>query len=83
MLVTLCKLKKGMVIDMTKNDVINDVVSSLVMVFKKEDLEIIKSTFIVKMQGYEIHETCTLPSTEVRDNEFIFKRFMIIIRIII
>lgn len=77
MLVTLCKLQKGMVIDMTKNDVINDVVSSLVMVFKKEDLEIIKSTFIVKMQGYEIHETCTLPSTEVRDNEFIFKRFMI------
>ena len=48
MLVTLCKLQKRMVIDMTKNDVINDVVSSLVMVFKKEDLEIIKSTFIVK-----------------------------------
>lgn len=62
---------------MTKNDVINDVVSSLVMTLNREQLELVKSTFIVKMQGYEIHEVCLLPSTEVRDNEFIFKRFMV------
>mgnify|MGYP003295411040 CR=1 FL=1 len=62
---------------MTKNDIINDVVSSLVMTFNKDQLEIVKSTFIVKMQGYEIHEVCTLPSTEVKDNDFVIKRFMI------
>ena len=62
---------------MTKNDIINDVVSSLVFALDKDKLELVKSTFIVKMQGYEIHEICTLPSTEVHDNEFIFKRFMI------
>ena len=62
---------------MTKNDIINDIVSSLVFTLDKDKLELVKSTFIVKMQGYEIHEICTLPSTEVHDNEFIFKRFMI------
>ena len=60
---------------MTKNEIINDIVSSLVMTLTKEQLEIVKSTFIVKMQGYDIHEVCTLPSVEVLDNEFIFKRF--------
>lgn len=62
---------------MTKNDVINDVVSSLAMVLDKNQLDIVKSTFIVKMQGYEIHELCTLPSCDVRDNEWILKRFTI------
>ena len=60
---------------MTKNDIINEVVSSLVFSLDKEQLELVKSTFIVNMQGYEIHELCTLPSTEVHDNDFIFKRF--------
>lgn len=62
---------------MNKNDIINEVVSSLVFSLNKEQLELVKSTFIVKMQGYEIHELCTLPSTEVRDNDFIFKRFTV------
>lgn len=62
---------------MTKNDIINDVVSSLVMILDKEQLDIVKSTFIVKMQGYEIHEICTLPSVEVKDNDFVIKRFTI------
>ena len=48
---------------MTKNDIINEVVSSLVFSLNKDQLELVKSTFIVKMQGYEIHELCTLPST--------------------
>ena len=62
---------------MTKNDIINEIVSSLVFSLNKDQLELVKSTFIVKMQGYEIHELCTLPSTEVRDNDFIFKRFTV------
>lgn len=62
---------------MTKNDIINEVVSSLVFSLNKDQLELVKSTFIVKMQGYEIHELCTLPSTEVHDNDFIFKRFTV------
>lgn len=62
---------------MTKNDIINDVVSSLVFTLDKDQLELVKSTFIVKMQGYEIHELCTLPSVEVRDNDFIYKRFAV------
>ena len=62
---------------MTKNDIINEVVSSLVFSLDKDQLELVKSTFIVKMQGYEIHEVCTLPSVEVKDNDFIFKRFAV------
>lgn len=62
---------------MTKNEMINDVVSSLVLSLNSEQLDLVKSTFIVKMQGYDIHEVCTLPSTEVKDNEYIFKRFSV------
>lgn len=62
---------------MTKNDIINDVVCSLTMVLNQEQLDYVKSTFIVKMQGYEIHELCTLPSCDVRDNEWILKRFTV------
>ena len=29
------------------------------------------------MQNYDIHELCTLPSTEVMDNLYIFKRFSV------
>ena len=62
---------------MTKSEIINDIISSLVMTLTKDQLELVKATFIVKMQGYEIHEICTLPSVEVRDNEFILKRFTV------
>ena len=41
---------------MTKNDLINDIVTMLLPTFTNEQLEIIKSTFIVKMQGFDIHE---------------------------
>ena len=34
---------------MTKNDIINEVVSSLVFSLNKDQLELVKSTFIVKM----------------------------------
>lgn len=62
---------------MTKMEIINDIVASLVVSLTNEQLEIVKSTFIVKMQGYDIHEVCTLPSTEVMDNDFILKRFTV------
>ena len=62
---------------MTKMEIINDVVASLVMSLTSEQLEIVKSTFIVKMQGYDIHEVSLLPSTEVIDNDFILKRFTV------
>ena len=62
---------------MNKMEIINDVISSLVMSFTHDQLELVKSTFIFKMQGYDIHEVCTLPSVEVRDNDFIFQRFVV------
>ena len=62
---------------MTKMEIINEVVASLVMSLTSEQLEIVKSTFIVKMQGYDIHEVSLLPSTEVIDNDFILKRFTV------
>lgn len=62
---------------MNKNDIINEVISSLVLSLTPEQLEVVKSTFIVKMQGYDIHEICTLPSVEFHNNEYIFKRFVV------
>lgn len=62
---------------MTKNDLINDVVASLVMTLSQEQVDIVKAIFIVKMQGYEIHEVNTLPSVEVADNNYILKRFTV------
>lgn len=58
-------------------EIINDIIVSLVMSLTSEQLEIVKSTFIVKMQGYDIHEVCTLPSTEVINNDYILKRFTV------
>lgn len=62
---------------MTKNDMINEVVAGLMMILNREQADMVKTVFIIKMQGYEIHELNTLPSTEVADNEFILKRFTI------
>ncbi len=62
---------------MTKNDLINDVVASLTVSMTQDQVSLIKSVFIVKMQGYEIHEENTLPSTEVVDNDYILKRFAV------
>lgn len=62
---------------MTKNDLINDVISSLTVSMTQDQISLVKSVFIVKMQGYEIHEVNTLPSTEVIDNDYILKRFAV------
>ncbi len=62
---------------MTKNDLINDVVAGLVMTLNQDQIDLVKATFVVKMQGYDIHEVNTLPSTEVKNNDFILKRFTV------
>ncbi len=65
---------------MTKNDLINEVAAGLVMILDKEQLDVVRTMIIVKMQGYDIHEvyeTNTLPSVEVKNNDYIFKRFMV------
>lgn len=62
---------------MTKNDLINEVAAGLVMALSRDQIELVKATFLVKMQGYEIHKLCTLPSTEVKNNDFILKRFAV------
>ena len=62
---------------MTKNELINDVAAGLMMTLNQEQVDMVKAVFIVKMQGYEIHEVNTLPSVEVADNDFILKRFTV------
>lgn len=62
---------------MNKNELINDVAASLVAVLNSEQLDIVKATLVIKMQGYDIHEVNTLPSVEVKDNNFILKRFTV------
>ena len=39
---------------MTKMEIINDIMANLVFTLNGEQLEIVKSTFIVKMQGYDV-----------------------------
>ena len=62
---------------MIKNELINDVTAGLVTILNGDQIDLVKATFIIKMQGYDIHEVNTLPSTEVRDNDFILKRFTV------
>ncbi len=62
---------------MTKNDLINDIIASLSVTIDKEQTDMIKAVFIVKMQAYDIHEINTLPSVEVVDNDYILKRFTV------
>ena len=51
---------------MTKNDLINDIVTMLLPTFTNEQLEIIKSTFIVKMQGFDDQPTHNRDFSRVR-----------------
>ncbi len=62
---------------MTKNDLINDVAAGLVTVLSRDQIDLLKDTFFIKMQGYELHEVNTLPSTEVKNNDFILRRFSV------
>lgn len=62
---------------MTKNELINDVAVGLTMTLSQDQIDLVKATFVVKMQGYDIHEVNTLPSTEVKNNDYILKRFTV------
>lgn len=62
---------------MTKNDLINNIIVGLSKSMGQDQLDMVKAIFIVKMQGYEIHEVNTLPSTEVVDNDYILGRFTV------
>lgn len=62
---------------MTKQDIINDVVATLVPDLNDVQLEKVKFTLIIKMQGLEVKEMETLPSTVIYDNEYVFRRFSI------
>lgn len=62
---------------MNKNELINEIAASLTAVLNNEQMDIVKATFVIKMQGYDIHEVNTLPSVEVKDNDFIMKRFTV------
>lgn len=62
---------------MTKNELINDIAASLAASMDYEQVDMIKTIFIIKMRGYEIHEENTLPSTEVINNDYILQRFTV------
>lgn len=62
---------------MNKNDLINEIIAGLIAIFSKEQLDMIKAMFLVKMQNYEIKEICTELSTEVHDNDYVLKRFAV------
>lgn len=62
---------------MTKNDLINDVAAGLRAALEQDQVDMVKAVLIVKMQGYDLHEVNTLPSTEVAGNDFILKRFTV------
>ena len=62
---------------MTKNDLINEIVSRSCSFLNPEQIQLLKATIIVSMHNLDIHEVCTLPSTEVKDNQYIIQRFVI------
>lgn len=62
---------------MNKNELINEIAANLATVLNNEQMDIVKATFVIKMQGYDIHEVNTLPSVEIKDNDFILKRFTV------
>lgn len=62
---------------MEKNELINEIISTLIPYLDSEQLELVKSAFYVKMQGYEVLEIETLPSTKVRNDSYILQRFVI------
>ena len=62
---------------MNKNDLINDIVSRCSTFLDPEQIQMLKATMIVSMYNLDIHEVCTLPSTEVKSNQYILQRFVI------
>lgn len=61
----------------TKSDVINDVLVEMRGVLTENTLEHLQIVMTVKLSGYDLVSSETLPSTEVRDNNWILQRYSI------
>lgn len=62
---------------MLKDDVINNIIAEMQPVLDQAQTEQLKVVLLVKLHNYDIVESVYLPSTEVRDNDWILKRFAI------
>lgn len=62
---------------MTKNDVINEVVCEMNDCLNRIEIEKLKTVLIVKLHNFELVASETLPAVEVRDNEWVLKRYAI------
>lgn len=62
---------------MTKNDLINEVIMEMSGELGRETLDKLKVTLIVKLHNFELMASETLPSTEIKDNDWILKRYLI------
>lgn len=62
---------------MTKNDVINEVVMEMSGELGRESIDKLKVTLAVKLHNFELVASETRPSVEIKDNDWILKRFLI------
>lgn len=62
---------------MTKNDLINEVIMEMSGELGRESIDKLKITLIVKLHDFELVASETRPSVDVRDNEWLLKRFII------
>ena len=62
---------------MTKTELINDVVYEMTGYLTPEGIDRLKTVITVKLIDIQLTAAETLPSTEVYDNEWIMKRYII------
>ena len=62
---------------MLKDDVINDIIISMQPVLDNSQTEQLKVVLLVKLHNYDVTESTYLPAVDVRDNDWILKRFAI------
>lgn len=59
----------------TKNEMLADISTNLVTYLDKEQVDMVKAVFMIKMQGYDIHAVDTAPEVQVLDIDAILQRF--------
>ncbi len=59
----------------TKNEMLADISTNLVTYLDKEQVDMVKAVFMIKMQGYDIHEVDTVPAVQTPDVDAILQRF--------
>lgn len=62
---------------MTKNDLINNVVYDMQGELDESGQDKLKMILTYRLKGWNIVEDETLPSTEVKDNDWIIQRYII------